>query len=221
MQYLQAEQTLAEAEALAWRQRDWDSLARLYMPLQEARRQRRQRCGEGPVRREIAVGGPAETIDAEKRVAELRQGSLILAGWGSIEPALAARRAQQKLGVYVDVLLAAVYPVGAGRVVAIVPREDVAVPAVAAMSIDQLTARLPAQTLLLGEAEAAGISSFEAVMETWEKLHAPFLASADATRDPVSRIEAYRRTIAVNYACELAHQRLSDTARSLRATQIS
>src|SRR5476651_2360561 len=47
MEYLEAERTLAAAEKPAWDVRDFDALARLYMPLQEARRQRRQRCGEG------------------------------------------------------------------------------------------------------------------------------------------------------------------------------
>ena len=49
MEYLQAEATLAAAERVAWAQRDWDALSRLYMPLQETRRQKRQRCGDGIV----------------------------------------------------------------------------------------------------------------------------------------------------------------------------
>ena len=52
-------------------------------------------------------------------------------------------------------------------------------------------------------------------MSIWERLHRPFLASADAEADPVRRIHAYRRTIEVDYACELAHQKLADVARSL------
>jgi hypothetical protein len=52
-------------------------------------------------------------------------------------------------------------------------------------------------------------------MSMWERLHAPFLAQADMTHDPEQKIEAYRRTIAVDYACELAHQRLADVARAL------
>ena len=39
-EYLDAEATLASAEAEAWEKRDFDTLSRLYMPLQEARRQR-------------------------------------------------------------------------------------------------------------------------------------------------------------------------------------
>jgi hypothetical protein len=52
-------------------------------------------------------------------------------------------------------------------------------------------------------------------MGLWERLHLPFLAAADMQADPVQRIEHYRRTIRVDYACELAHQKLSDVAREL------
>jgi hypothetical protein len=52
-------------------------------------------------------------------------------------------------------------------------------------------------------------------MSIWERLHAPFLAAADMQVDPIQKIHAYRRTIEVDYACELAHQKLSDTARQL------
>ena len=47
MEYLKAERVLADAESQAWAGQAWDVLSRLYLPLQEARRQRRQRCGEG------------------------------------------------------------------------------------------------------------------------------------------------------------------------------
>ena len=52
-------------------------------------------------------------------------------------------------------------------------------------------------------------------MTLWERLHRPFLAEADAEPDPIAQIEKYRRTIEVDYACELAHQRLAAVARQL------
>ena len=58
------------------------------------------------------------------------------------------------------------------------------------------------------------------VMDMWERLHLPFLATADMQVDPTQKIEHYRTTIRVDYACELAHQKLSDCAREqLRATR--
>jgi hypothetical protein len=49
----------------------------------------------------------------------------------------------------------------------------------------------------------------------WERLHAPFLAAADMQVDPLQKIEGYRRTIRVDYACELAHQKASTVARQM------
>ena len=64
--------------------------------------------------------------------------------------------------------------------------------------------------------------TFAKVASLWERLHLPFLRDADAEAEPLKRIERYRRTIAVDYACELAHQKLSQTARELgRASRTS
>jgi hypothetical protein len=217
MEYLAAEKTLAEAEELAWTSHDWDELARLYMPLQEARRQRRQRCGEGTIRLDFVAGSVDDIPDAQRIVRDIGRGQILIAGWGSIGPAVAARQRQWDLGIYVDVFLAAVYPVGSGRVVAIIPGGDVMLPVVEPMSVDALLRRLPAHSILSSAEELSAVKSYAATMAIWERLHAPFLAAADATVDLVRRIEAYRKTIRVDYACELAHQRISDTARQLCA----
>ena len=57
--------------------------------------------------------------------------------------------------------------------------------------------------------------TFARVAAMWERLHLPFLAAADMQADPVRRIEHYRNTIRVDYACELAHQKLSQVAHEL------
>jgi len=222
MEYLAAETALAAAEELAWKSRDFDALARLYMPLQESRRQRRQRCAEGTIRLDVLANGPEDQPDGRHAVESVGHGQILIAGWGSIRPGIEARRAQRELGLYVDVFLAAVYPVGAGRVVAIVPGEEVALPPAEHTAVDQLIRRLPAHSIVMSDGELpkglGGTAETHAwVMATWERLHAPFLAAAEATGDPIRRIDAYRRTIAVDYACELAHQKISDTARKLCA----
>jgi hypothetical protein len=214
MEYLEAERTLAAAEEIAWWAKDWDTLARLYMPLQEARRQRRQRCGEGIIKLDYLAGGPDDRIDGRRMVQETNQGQILIAGRGSIQPAIDARRAQLELGLYVDVFLAAVYPIEAGRIVAIIPGDDVMLPP---MPVDAIIRRLPAHSIVLGEAELSAAKTYAATMAIWERLHAPFLAAAGATVNPIHRIEAYRKTIRVDYACELAHQGISDTARELCA----
>ena len=222
MEYLPAETSLAAAEELAWTSRDFDALARLYMPLQESRRQRRQRCGEGTIRLDFLANGPHDKLDGRRTVEVIGHGQILIAGWGSIQPGVEARRAQRELGLYVDVFLAAVYPAGAGRVVAIVPGEGVALPTAEPMSVEELIRRLPAHSIVMSDAElpkgpGGTAETYAWVMATWERLNAPFLAAAEATGDPIRRIEAYRQTIAVDYACELAHQRISDTARKLCA----
>ena len=57
--------------------------------------------------------------------------------------------------------------------------------------------------------------TYAEVMSLWERLHLPYLRRADAETDLLRRIVAYRRTIEVDYACELAHQNLSAVAREL------
>src|SRR5580693_101087 len=81
MEYLAAERSLAAAEQIAWDARDFDALSRLYMPLQEARRQRRQRCGEGAIRLDLFSRGPNESLDPRQIVDQFPHGQLLIAGW--------------------------------------------------------------------------------------------------------------------------------------------
>ncbi len=218
MDYLAAEETLAKAEQRAWATRDFDSLSRLYMPLQEARRQRRQRCGEGIVRLDLLApsDSPMALID------QFTQGQILIAGWGSLAPAIEFRRLCQRRSLYAETFLAAVYPVAGGqRAVVIVPTDRVQLPTPVERNIDSLLPLLPPHSIVLHESELPQGSrpgspeTFGQVMGMWERLHAPFLAAADMQADPLRKIEHYRRVIEVDYACELAHQKLSDVARQL------
>ena len=225
MDYLGAEAALADAERHAWAVRDWDTLARLYMPLQEARRQRRQRCGEGVVALDLLSRGPDDVLDGRRIVENFPHGQLLVAGWGSTEPAVALRRLQAEHGLFVETFLGAVYPVGRTNprnAVVIVPLEDADLPQPRpAASLDDLMASLPVNSLVrwadeLPRGSRKGTTeTYAEVMSWWERLHAPFLSAADSEADPVSKMEGYRRTLRVDYASELAHQKLSDVAREL------
>ena len=225
MEYVEAEQTLASAEQIAWDARDWDTLSRLYMPLQEARRQRRQRCGEGVVALDLISDGPEDEVDGNRIVENYPHGQLLVAGWGTLAPALRVRELQREHKLYVETFLAAVYPVGSGdsaaRVIVVAPSEDVKFPDVHYRNVDELIRHLPPHCIVLSRDELpAGIrkgdtNTYAQVMAMWERLHAPFLASADMQVDPVQKIDAYRGTQRVDYGCELAHQRASDVARTL------
>src|SRR3954454_10638055 len=105
MEYLRAEATLAEAERAATRLEDFDTLSRLYMPLQEARRQRRQRCGEGTVRLDLIASGESDEPDARQIAADYGNAQLLVAGWGSVAPALLLRQIQREGHQYAETFL--------------------------------------------------------------------------------------------------------------------
>jgi hypothetical protein len=221
LDYLAAQQTLEQAERLALEARDYDALARLYMPLQETRRQIRQRCGEGVVRLDLLARDADDRHPADTILRDHPQGQLLVAGWGSIQPAVEVRRQARQRKLFVETFLAAVYPASAVRVVAIVPLDGALLPEPVDRPIDQLIKLLPAHTIVVAESELprgatpGDWKTFSKVMNLWEQLHQPFLAAADSQPDLAMRIEDYRKTIAVDSACELAHQRLADTARRL------
>lgn len=227
--YLEAESALARAEEIAWAARDWDTLARLYMPLQEARRQRRQRCGDGMVKLDWVAQDPHEGIDAATVLQAQPAGQTLVASWGTTAPAADLRRLAAEQMLYAETFLAAVFPVAdpvaptaMARVVVVVPFPDSPLPgAAAAVPPTDLANSLPPGCLLLSPDELpAGqrkgtTQTYAEVMALWERLHRPFLAAADGEPDPVRRMELYRTTIRVDYACEFAHQRLSDVAKRL------
>lgn len=209
-EYLLAEQVLMRAEKMAWEGRDWETLSRLYMPLQEARRQKRQIALEGAM-----LNVWSDVFAPEALVEENEAGEILCVGWGTIAPGLAIRKLAAERKCYVEAFLAAGYKLGDRRAIVIVAREDASVPAVEEIGgIDQLLERVPAHSLVFSE-EQLGPATAEGAVALWEKLHLPYLAAADAEADPVRRIAGYRRTIQVDNACELAHQKLSDTAAKL------
>jgi hypothetical protein len=221
-QYLAAIQTLVVAEELAWEAKDYSILSRLYMPLQEARRQARQRCGEGTVSLALSAAGPDDALEPEAILDAIPHGQLLVAGWGSIEPALRLRELSMQRKLYVESFLAAVFPIiGGASAIIVVPLEDVRLPDAEPRSIDELIKLLPAHCLVFGSAELpqgnihGSSETFARVSEMWERLHQPFLAAADMEINPVAKMAGYRKTIRVDSACEFAHQRLAAVAKQL------
>ncbi len=225
MQYVKCIATLEQAEQLAWDAQDWDLLSRLYMPLQEARRQVRQRCGEGTVRLDLLQTSPDRPLDVERIVQKYPHGQLLIGGLASLEPAVRVRQLARERQLYLETFLAAVYRVGDGLAVVIAPTQSVKLPPPIDGPIDLLIRQLPPHCIVLADREIpAGQTvgtpdTYAGVMNFWEQLHRPFLAMADATVDPVQRMIGYRQTIGVDSACELAHQRLSKTAHGLARQQ--
>jgi hypothetical protein len=223
MDYLGAESALMQAERLALAESDFDALSRLYMPLQETRRQQRQRCGEGIVCLDLCATGPADRVEARHVLEHYPHGQLLVAGWQSIEPAVKLRALAKEKSLFVETFLGAVYKVEGRRLVVIAPFENSKLPG-ECQTLAELKSRSPAGSVCIDESELpAGprkgtFETYGQVMAIWEKLAAPFLAATDALMDPRARIEGYRTTIQVDHACELAHQRLSDAAKLLMRT---
>jgi hypothetical protein len=215
MQYLAAQRTLEQAEHLAWEARDWDALGRLYLPLQEARRQQRQRCAEGIIQLDCVALNADQKLDARQIVALHPQGQLLVAGWQSLEAALRVRELASEHGLYLETFLAAAFPAADaaanGPIVVVVPLEDAALspPNWPPHSIVLRTRDLPAGPHRGDWRICAWVA------DLWQRLHLPFLAAADALQDPLTKIEAYRQTLRVDNACELAHQKLAETVRGL------
>jgi hypothetical protein len=226
--YLSAAATLAGAEATAWEAEDFDTLARLYMPLQEARRQIRLRCGEGAVVTRVYHGRLDDPVtSADLLLDEYPQGQLMVRQAASVAIAAAVRRRAVERRLYVEVLMAAFYP-AAGQAdseghIVLVPTVDARLPSEARQAATTAGApgRLPPGCLPIEASDMPPMTprgtpaTFAAVSALWERLHAPFLAMAEAEPDPLRRMAAFRRTIEVDPACELAHQHLSNTARDL------
>jgi hypothetical protein len=215
--YHAAERHLVRAEQLALKLGDFDTLSRLYMPLQESRRQRRQRSGEGVVRFDL-VDPP---MSAEQIVGQYPHGQLLVAGRASIDLALAVRELAWKHELFLDVFLGAMYPVGDGAVIAIVPDGRVAMPQHNEQSLDRLLARLPPHAVVRSRrdlpdgARTGSDQTYARTMALFEELHRPALARALGCTDPLQRILQLREVIEIDYACEIAHQAISKTARQL------
>lgn len=220
--YIGAERLLAMAEAGALAARDFDTLSRLYFPLQEARRQKRQRCGEGVIALDLVV--PADA-DASALADRYPHGQLLLAGERSVAPAVRLREEYARRGVYAETFLAAAFPVegagGGGRLIVVLPRAADLSGIPVGTSVEQLWKILPAQTVLLsateipsGERKGTPVT-FAWTMDLWERLYRPFLAMADGMPIGEPKLAAYRTVAEIDYACELAYQNASKTAREL------
>ncbi len=221
MDYLAAERALVDAEELALARDDLDTLGRLYYPLQEARRQHRQLCGEGIVRLDVWADDPGDHLDPEAIVKKYPQGQLLVAGWADLSPAVEVRRLARERGLYLETFLGAVYPGPNGkRLVAICPFADQPLPpADTAWTDDRpLVSALPDRCLMFGQDQLphgkkqGDAETFAATMGLWERLAQPHLDAANAMQSAPDRIAGFRRTIEVDSACEKAHQWLATTA---------
>lgn len=223
--YLTARDTLEQAENMAFAGRDWDGLARLYMPLQETRRQIRQRCGEGEVDMGVVVPpGVSPGEFAEDFLATHTHGQYLIAGPGGggsspLAFAGAVRTAARDKRLYVETFLAGCYRVGGDSIFVVAPTAHTVLPPGTADSVDALTATphclvLPAVELP-ARAARGDTGTYGLTMSIWERLAAPHLAACLAASAAVpagQRIKALKRVIEIDPGCEMAHQVISRIA---------
>jgi hypothetical protein len=100
MDYLRCEALCVQALAQAREQRRWPYYARILLPLQEARRQRRQIAADGVIRLGTASlhGGPADWLDA------IEAGCIVVTAPHTADDARALHEAAIERGQYVEVL---------------------------------------------------------------------------------------------------------------------
>jgi hypothetical protein len=215
-EYWSAELILAEAENAAWMSREFDALSRLYLPLQECRRQRRQKCLDGIICLDILARSPEDSIDPKEIVNRYPQGTLLVGGWQSITLAVEVRRLQFERRQYAETFLAAVYPAGESISISISPFAAIEPQRMRTGGdlMQDHSLMMHESTLRCGPGAPAKELAAQA-NTLWELLHAPFLLDADRATDPLHKIELYRKTIEVDYGCELAHQKLAEVARQL------
>jgi hypothetical protein len=217
--YLAAERVLAEVESIAWKGRDYVTLERVYRPLQEVRRQRRQRCGEGVVRLDFLATAANEVIEPAAIAGMISHGQVLVAGFGDAAPALTLRQFAISHGLYLDVFLACVIPDASRPRLAILPFADPNKTRFAgAGNLPPFSVLTDPRTLPTG-AMPGSDQTYATTMALWEQLHRPWLDEADGIADPLLRLTAYRNIIGIDYACEPAHQKLARLARDIHRGQ--
>jgi hypothetical protein len=239
--YRAADVVLTYAEARAWSDRDWDGLSRLYMPLQESRRQRRQLCGEGVVRLDLIDRGDGCVPSAEAILEAYPHGQLLVAGRCTLAPAIELRdrvargerlrlngagpkglgRESARGEGYIETFLAASYHVEGAWWIVIAPHAESRVPESDPSSVQRLRESVGEGAIVVHADRLPAMSArgdaetFALTMAWWEQLASPFLKKGLALADGIEKIAQLREAIRVDSACELAHQTISRTARAM------
>lgn len=222
--YVAAERVLEQAEGLALRENDFDTLARLYFPLQEARRQRRQRAGEGRISLSLPAMGVGEGLQARELADRLPHGLFLVAGLGSTEPGEALRQLHKDRGNYAEVMLGVALEMGTGGVATFAVARPVRNVSARGGSPEELLRALPPHSVFVSASQAGGAvaafpETYAGAMGLFEALHRPYLAMADAMPVGLARLQAYRQVQGIDPASELAHQNAAFLCRQLARLQ--
>lgn len=226
--YIAARQALEGAEAIAWRSGDLQSLARLYLPLLEARRLIRYQAAEG----RLVVDVESDPLSLNGCLKEFlflagEAGTLLVSG--SVPWAAAAcrevRRASQRTGGRFEALivhrqggaahLASPSEKTSAAGIPIVWTSDTSA-AVGASTDPALTIPLPPPDVYEGS-KGLGAMARESLIIAWEALALRWQRRHPLTRraGPWEELAWLRRTLWIDPACEPVAMRLMSVAEAI------
>ncbi len=227
--YVAACGALEAASDLACRGGDMRSLARLYLPLLEARRLMRYRAAEGRI--VIVAGDAAETRGAVKRFYQAQEGTLVVTGaerapGRALRLARAVNAAARRTGCCLEALLvlehgdqARLAAAGDATFAAGVPvvwTPDAAA-AVGAATDSALVVPLPAAGEYDGQLAGWGAVARESLVIAWEALALRWQSRhrLPAGAGPWEELRWLRAALRVDPACEPVTMRLIAVAEGL------
>jgi len=198
MDYLACEALCVQALTEAREQKRYRYYARVLLPLQEARRQRRMIAAQGEVllggTAGGTAGGAAEGIDWDAWLAEDKPGCLALTHPNTVEDAKALAERAREQGRFVEVLFADNQP-------------DTAKWLLRAYEGPEVSCEVDAPT----ESQAPS----QWFLNATEKLGDAALSTVDETLTGEARVEALEARLRVFPDHELLHQHLAQAARAV------
>ncbi|MCC7147468.1 MAG: hypothetical protein IT443_13580 [Phycisphaeraceae bacterium] len=201
MEYLACESLCLKALAAAREEEDWDGYARILLPLQESRRQRRQIAADGTVR----LGTTQLDGPIEKWLGTLAPGCVVLTRPWTTQDAAKLAEVSRRQGLFVEWLCCE-------------NESDAANWRLSAAEGLELNCQRPAPAAELCEKWLAGPgapAATEWFLTTCEVLGDLALAQVDAplgSGERVAQLEACLRVVTDH---EILHQRLWEAARAL------
>lgn len=193
---------LAEARARG----DWAFYSRVVLPLQEARRQKRQAALDGPIR----LGTASYVGDALGLIERLPAGALVVTAPLAPDDADRVDRAARDSGRAIEVLFA--QPDADGKFWAVHTYRGQLYQALRpAPPADMLGQALPGQDALPG----SQLTPAHWFMQASEALGNAAIALANEPMDAIDRVALLEQALCAVGDHELLHQRLADAARAM------
>lgn len=193
MDYVHCEQRCLDAMALARQSQRWTAMARITLPLQEARRQRRMAAVEGA----IQLGTP-DGLDVEPWLSAHPASAVVMTQPCTPANARALRDQARQRGLMVEVLFAECTHDGGEK------RETWTI----------ATYHGPSVTVSVPGPKSAGKSDVDWFLDAYEALGDAAIAGADAPIGSAVRVEQLWSLIEAVEDHELLHQAFADAVRA-------